>query len=294
MKTEKNILIAFLLNIFFSLFEFIGGFLTGSIAILSDSLHDFGDALSIGISYFLETKSKNQANDKYTYGYVKYSVLGSVITTIILILGSVFVMYESVKRIINPTVIHYNGMIIIAVFGVVVNFIAAYKTKDGGSLNQKAVNLHMLEDVFGWIVVLIGSVLMKFTNISIIDPILSLCVAVFIFVAALKNMNSALDIFLEKTPHDIDINDLRKHLLNIKGVKDVHHIHVRTIDGYNNFVTLHVVADKYNKKIKNDVREELKEHGINHSTIELEMTDEYCDSEICNMDNDGVKSHHHH
>ncbi len=292
MKTEKNILIAFLLNIAFSLFELIGGFLTGSIAIVSDSVHDFGDAISIGISYFLEKKSKKKANNKYTYGYVKYSVMGSIITTIILITGSLFVIYTSIKRVMHPIEIKYNGMILIAIFGVIVNFIAAYKTKEGDSLNQKAVNLHMLEDVLGWVIVLIGSILMKFTNISVIDPILSLGVAIFILIHAMLNMNSVLEIFLEKTPHDINTEELKKHLLTIKGVENIHHIHIRTIDGYNNFATLHAVVKKYESKIKEQIKEELKEHGISHSTIEIELENENCDDTTCRVDN--KKEHHHH
>ena len=133
MKTEKNILIAFILNLVFSIFEFIGGAITNSIAIMSDSIHDMGDAMSIGISYFLEKKSMKKPDDKYTYGYVRYSVIGSTITTIILILGSLFVIYNAIKRIINPVEINYDGMIIFAVVGVVVNFLAAYYTKDGDS-----------------------------------------------------------------------------------------------------------------------------------------------------------------
>lgn len=294
MKTEKNILIAFLLNVFFSLFELVGGFITGSIAILSDSLHDFGDALSIGVSYFLERKSKKEANQKYTYGYVRYSVLGSVITTIILIVGSIFVVFESIKRFINPVTVNYDGMLLIAIFGVVVNFVAAYYTKHGDSLNQKAVNLHMLEDVLGWIIVLIGSILMKFTNIFMIDSILSICVALFILFSAFKNMKSVLEIFLEKTPAGIDIDDLKKHLLSIKGVYNVHHIHVRTIDGFNNFATLHVVVNKYDKDIKRKIKEELCEHNIVHSTIELELKEEICDEEFCHVDNIKNGDHHHH
>lgn len=294
MKTEKNILIAFLLNITFSLFELIGGFLTGSIAIISDSVHDFGDAVSIGISYFLEKKSKKKTDSKYTYGYIKYSVMGSIITTIILITGSLFVIYTSIKRIIHPVDIKYNGMIIIAVFGVIVNFIAAYKTKEGDSLNQKAVNLHMLEDVLGWVIVLIGSVLMKFTDIKVIDPVLSISVAIFILVHAMHNMNSVLEIFLEKTPHNIDPEELKKHLLEIKGVENVHHIHIRTIDGYNNFATLHVVVKKYESKIKEQIKEELREHGISHSTIETELESENCDDTTCHVDSKKEHHHHHH
>ena len=116
MRTEKNILVAFVLNLLFSIFEFVGGIFTGSVAIISDAIHDIGDALSIGISYFLEKKSKKQPDDVYTYGYARYSVIGSVITTLILLFGSVMVIYNAILRIINPVPINYNGMILFAVF----------------------------------------------------------------------------------------------------------------------------------------------------------------------------------
>jgi len=195
MKSEKNILIAFILNMGFAIFEFIGGSITNSVAIISDSIHDMGDALSIGVSFFLERKSKKNPDDKYTYGYVRYSVIGSLITTCILLVGSILVIYNAIKRLFNPVIINYNGMIIFAVIGVIVNFIAAYYTKEGNSLNQKSVNLHMLEDVFGWFVVLIGAIIMRFTDISILDSILSILVALFILINALKNFKVILDLF---------------------------------------------------------------------------------------------------
>ena len=167
MKTDKNILIAFLLNLSFSIFEFFGGIFTGSVAISSDALHDLGDALSIGLSYILEKISKKKADKKYTYGYIKYSIIGSIITTTILLVGGVLVIYNSVIRIFNPMPINYNGMLIFALIGMIVNIVASYYTKDGDSLNQKSVNLHMLEDVLGWIVVLVASIIMKYTNIKI-------------------------------------------------------------------------------------------------------------------------------
>ncbi len=294
MKTEKNILIAFLLNISFSIIELIGGIFTGSIAILSDSLHDLGDALSIGVSYFLERKSKKKPDNKHTYGYIRYSVLGSIFTTMILLIGSIFVVYEAIKRMINPVEINYNGMIGFAIFGVVINAIATFVTREGDSLNQKSVNLHMLEDVLGWIVVLIGSILMKFTNITYIDSILSILVAVFIFINAFKNLLRIIDLFLEKTPNNIDLQELKEHLLEIEGVNDVHHVHVRSIDGYSNLATLHVIVEEYSHKIKEKIKEELKEHNICHSTIELELKDEKCADEECKVEHNSEGHHHHH
>ena len=294
MKTEKNILIAFLLNMIFSITEFIGGLLTGSIAITSDAVHDLGDALSIGISYFLEKKSKKKPDKNHTYGYIRYSVMGSIITTTLLLVGSIFVIYESIKRFINPVEINYNGMIIIAIFGVVINTIASYVTKDGDSLNQKSVNLHMLEDVLGWVVVLIGSILMKFTDILIIYSILSIGVAIFIFIHAFKNLKEILDIFLEVTPKNIDVDHIKKHILDVDGVIDVHHIHIRSMDGYNNYGTLHIVVKEYSEKVKRKVKEELEEHGVCHSTIELELENEKCDSNECKIEEREVHHHHHH
>lgn len=294
MKTERNILIAFLLNITFSIFELIGGALTGSIAILTDSLHDIGDALSIGISYFLEKKSKKKADNKHTYGYIRYSVAGSLITLVILLIGSAFVIYESVNRFFNPVSINYDGMIIFAIFGVIVNAIATFATKDGDSLNQKSVNIHMLEDVLGWIVVLIGSILMKFTDITYIDSLLSIAVAVFILANCAIQFKRIVDIFLEITPKDIDVEEIRKHLLKIDGVEDIHHIHVRSIDGYNNFATLHAVVKEYNPKIKEEIKEELAEHNIAHSTIEEELIDEDCFDKTCKIKPIKEEHHHHH
>lgn len=138
---------AFILNLSFSIFEFIGGALTNSVAIMSDSIHDMADAISIVISFFLEKRSKRKPDNKYTFGYVRYSVLASIITITILIIGFILVIYNSIERIINPVKINYDGMILLSVFGVIINFFAAYFTKDGDSLNQKSVNLHMLEDV---------------------------------------------------------------------------------------------------------------------------------------------------
>lgn len=294
MKTDKNILIAFILNLAFSILEFIGGAFTNSVAIISDSVHDMGEAMSIGVSYFLEKKSKKKPDEKHTYGYIRYSVLGSTITTVILLVGSILVIYNSILRIINPVEINYDGMIIFAIVGVIINFAAAYFTREGDSLNQKSVNLHMLEDVLGWVVVLIGAILMRIFDITYIDPILSICVAIFILVNAYKNFKSILDVFLEKTPNSIDISELKEHLNEIDEVIDVHHIHVWSMDGFTHFATMHVTAKENSKEVKDKIREELKEHGIGHVTIELESEDENCCSKNCVIEANTEGHHHHH
>lgn len=188
MKTERNILTAFILNLAFSVFEFFGGIFTGSVAIISDAIHDLGDAAIIGLSYFFEKKSKQEADEKHPEGYAHYSDIGGTITTVVLILGSLFVIINAIGRLFDPVEINYNGMIFFAIIGVCVNGGAAFVTREGDSFNQRAVNLHMLEDVLGWAVVLTGAIIMRFTDISIIDPIMSIGVALFIIINAVRNL----------------------------------------------------------------------------------------------------------
>ena len=296
MKSQKRILVAFLLNFGFSVFEFFGGIFTHSIAIFSDAIHDLGDSISIGASYFLEKKSNKQPDKKYNFGYARFSILGAVITTVILLIGSIMVAYSAIKRIIQPVAINYNGMIIFAVIGTVVNLCASIFTKGEHSLNQKAVNLHMLEDVLGWIVVLIGAIVMKFSNLLILDPIVSFGVAIFIFINACKTAKEILDLFLIKTPKGIDIEELKCHLTEIESVVDVHHIHLWSLDGQGVYATMHVVSDDCSLKVKQKIKQELKEHGIVHATLEFENTQENCEETICKVEpiQKLRYGHHHH
>ena len=185
MKNEKNILVAFLLNLFFSLFELIGGALTGSVAIISDSVHDLGDAVSIGVAYVLERRAVEEPDEKKRE---RYSLIGGVITSSVLIIGSLMTIFNAVRRFFVPAEINYDGMLIFAVVGVVVNSVAALVTHGGDNMNIRAVNLHMLEDVLGWAAVLIGAAVMKVTDFYYIDPILSIGVSLFIVISAVKNI----------------------------------------------------------------------------------------------------------
>lgn len=294
MKSKRNIFIAFILNLFFSIFELIGGFISGSVAISSDAVHDLGDAISIGLSYFLEKTSDKKPNAKFTYGYVRFSVLGGFITTLTLLISSGVIIYNAILRIIFPVSINYNGMLSFAVVGLIVNLTATYFTHGGKSINQKAVNLHMLEDVFGWLIVLIGAVIMRFTSLYVLDPILSIIVALFILINSGKNIKEIFDIFLIKTPKNIDVNEITHHVKSLKNVIDVHHVHVWTLDGQINCATLHVVITNYSENVKSQIKNELKEHGIMHITIEIETQSEDCKDTTCNIKMEHNSCHHHH
>ena len=268
-KTENNILIAFWLNLSFSILELFGGIASNSVAIISDAIHDFGDALSIGVSYMLEKKSKKPANDIYTFGYGRYSVLGGLITIAILFAGSLLVINRAVDRLINPVQVNHDGMIMFAVFGVITNYIAAYCTSGDDSVNQKAVNLHMLEDVLGWIVILIGGLLIKITDISIIDPILSICVAAFILIHTFEHTKEILDIILEKVPHGIKVEEVRASLLNIQEVSKIVDLHIWSINGQDHCAIIHVIGNGHRSEIKEKIKKEMAKYNIVHITTEI-------------------------
>lgn len=298
MKTQRNILIAFLLNLGFSVFELVGGIFTGSVAIISDALHDFGDAISIGASWYLERKSQKKPDAAYTYGYARFSVLGAAITNLILLVGSAVVVYNAVMRILHPVPLHSDGMIVMAVLGAAMNLLAAWFTHGGASLNEKAVNLHMLEDVLGWVVVLVGAIVIRFTNFTLIDPLMSIAVALFILTHALGGMKEVLDVFLEKTPEDVDPQEIEHHLLHIAHVIEVHHLHVWSLDGTSHCASVHVKARECDTvKLKAMIRAEFAENGISHVTVELEKEGESCRLQTCEPEKScrcGHNHHHHH
>ncbi len=295
MKTEKNILIAFILNLCFSIFEFVGGIVTGSVAIMSDSIHDFSDAISIGISYFLERKSKKEPDETHTFGYARYSVIGGGISTLILICGSIAMIFNAIGRLIYRIPVNYNGMILLAIIGVIVNFSAAFFTQDGDSLNQKAVNLHLLEDSLGWIAVLVAAIVMRYTELWWIDPFMSFVIATLILITAIKNLKGIMKILLEMTPPTIDVSNITKQIQKITEVIDVHHIHIWSMDGQNNFATMHVVTNENSYKIKEHIRMKLYECGVQHVTLELERIGETCPDKICSLEFGGLScSHCHH
>lgn len=299
-KTEKNIFIAFILNLSFAIFEIIGGILTNSISILSDALHDIGDSLSLGLSAFLEKKSKKSPNSIYTFGYLRFSVLGAFLTSSILVIGSIVILYTAIPKLFKPEVVNYDGMIIFAIVGIIVNGIASAKTSHGHTLNEKAVNLHMFEDVLSWGAVLTGSIVIKYTNWYIIDPIMSIAIAFYILFHVIKNFKEIANLFLVKSPEDYDENKLKQDLLKIPNVKDVHHIHAWSLNEANTYVTLHIALDKDLNStelisLKHEIKTVIK-HSANfhHITVEFDYIGECCNEQECKPINTNSHNKHHH
>lgn len=271
-NSEQNIITAFVLNLLFAVIELAGGLITNSVAILSDAIHDFGDSLSLGVAFYLQKISKKRGDDKYTYGYRRFSLLGSVFISVILLFGSLYMVKESVIRLFNPQEANAEGMMILSVLGIVVNGMAVFKLRKGKSHNERAVKLHMLEDVLGWVAVLFGSIVMKFTGISQIDPILSLLIAIWIIYNVYKNLKETLAIMLQHVPVDINISQLEKDLKEIEGILKIIDLHIWSIDGEKNISSVHAIAkDNIDQSlIKKEMREIFEKYSIEHSTIEFD------------------------
>lgn len=291
-KSTKNMLFAFLLNFLFSIIELVGGLLTNSIAIMSDAVHDLGDSVSIGAALFLEKKSEGKPDDNYTYGYARFSLIGALTTALVLTVGSIFVIYGAVNRLLSPEEVKHDGMLILAVLGIVINGLAALKTSHGHSINEKTLSLHMLEDLLGWLAVLIGSLIIKFTDWHFVDPILSLGIAVFILIHAVGHIKEVFAVFLEKAPCDTE--EIKSKCLEINGVLDIHHIHLWSLDGSSTLATLHaqIEKDADYEEIRHKLHHKLEHLGIHHATIEIEY--EKCENPECVIEHHHDCSHHHH
>lgn len=295
---KNNMLLAFVLNVSFTIIEIIGGILTNSISIISDAIHDFSDSISIGISIVLEKVSKKKPNKKYTYGYLRYSILGALINLCVLTIGTTIVIYNAIPRLLNTEVVNYKGMILLAILGVIVNGIGAFKTIKSSNLSEKVISLHLLEDVLTWAAVLVVSIVMNFTNLYILDPILSLCISGIILLNVFKNFKKVFDIFLEKVPLDIDIDKIKDEIVDNDKIIDLHHIHIWTMNGSNNYMTAHLKVNKSLNNdeilvIKKDVKHKLSHMNIGHVTLEIEVNEE-CDDNECNVEFDEDLLHHHH
>ncbi|MGL4411672.1 MAG: cation diffusion facilitator family transporter [Bacteroidales bacterium] len=272
---------AFFLNLIFSFIELIGGYLVNSVSILSDALHDFTDSVSLAIAWGLHKYSNKESDSIYTYGYKRFSLLSSIIISIFVLISSFFVIKESVFRIINPEPSNTVGMFLLSILGIVVNGIAVLKLKKGSSFNERAIMLHMLEDTLGWCAILIASIVMYFFDIPILDPILSIVIALWMIYNLFKNIRETSRVLFQRTPHNVDKSGLELKIGHIKGVLSIHDVHIWSLDGEKNILTLHLVMDKYyNLKelsaIKNEIRMISNQYNLEHVTIEFESSDEDC------------------
>jgi len=277
----KNLKLAFFLNLGFTIIEFIGGILTNSTAILADAIHDLGDSIALAQAWYFESLSEKKATVKYTYGYRRFTLLGAVISALILLLASFYVLNEAIPRIIEPEHSNAEGMVILAIFGVLVNGFAMLKLVKGKGANIQIVALHLLEDVLGWVAVLIVAIILLFEDIHVLDPILAVLITLYILANVVKQLKNMIPIFLQATPVEIDVTELEKQIGGIENVSSIHHLHVWSLDGNQAVLTVHLISenaltpDEYTA-LKNSFKRVVEEYGIFHSTLEIEWPNEIC------------------
>lgn len=277
----NNIKVAFFLNLSFTILEIIGGLWINSVAILSDALHDLGDSLSLGLAWYFEKVAKRGRDQHYTFGYKRFSLLGAVINSVVLLVGSIIILSEAIPRILHPEPVNATGMIGFAILGILVNGAAVLRLKKGESINERVVKLHLMEDVLGWVAVLVGGIVLYFFDVPIIDPLLSVAITVYVLFNVVRNLRQSMAIMLQATPHNLNPKEIEARVVQLPHIQSVHDLHVWTMDGTYNVLTLHAVVTpqlglQQTEEVKKRLRQAMAEIDIQHVTVEIESAEVVC------------------
>ena len=282
MKSSRNMTIAFLLNLSFAIIEFIFGLLFHSSAVLADAIHDTGDALAIGLSTLFEKISTRKEDRNYTLGYKRYSLLGALLTSVILLVGSTLVIVENIPKLFAPEKVNYDGMLVLGIVAIVVNTAASRVVSHGHSHNESILSLHFLEDILGWLAVVGVSIILRFTDWYFLDPLLSLVIAGFILSKALPKFWENIQIFLDHVPSDVDLSQLYREIAVLENVRAITQLNVWTTDGLEKYAMLHICLENPNLLAETQavLRQKLLAYGIAKVTIQtdesLQEHQEYC------------------
>lgn len=280
-QEQRNIATAFWLNFSFTLIELLGGWWTNSVAILADAVHDLGDSLAIGFAWLAAIVAAKGATQAYSYGYRRWSLLSALVTGVVLLLGSIWVLVLAVPRLFEPVLPHAPGMIALAVLGVLVNGAAVFKLKTGKTQNEQVLSWHLLEDVLGWAVVLIGAVLIYFTGWAFLDPLLSIGFTLFILLNVWRSLKKTIALFLQVAPDLTLRENIETSLRQLPFVSDLHHLHLWSLDGEQHVLTVHLrlLSDSDSTQLiayKQQIQQHLQPFNLTHTTVEFEMPTEAC------------------
>ena len=272
MTSKGAVWLVFLLNSVFAMIEFISGGIFHSSAVLADAVHDTGDALAIGLSALLESISNREEDSRYTLGYKRFSLLGALVTAVILMTGSMMVFLENISKLFHPQVVNSQGMLWIGVIAIVINVIASLIVEKGKTKNESILSLHFLEDTLGWLAVILMAIILRFTDWYILDPLLSLAISLFILSKAIPRFWSTLNIFLDAVPEGVDIQKIRSDLEQLDHIASVNQLNLWTMDGLEKNAIIHVCLEhvKHMEVCKESIRDLLKDCGFQNVTIEVD------------------------
>ena len=302
MKTKHAVWIAFFLNLSYAIVEFIAGGIFGSSAVLADSVHDLGDAIAIGISAFLESISNREEDSHYTLGYKRFSLLGAMVTAVILMTGSVLVILENITKLFHPQPVNDEGILWLGIIAVSINVLASLVIRKGQTKNESILSLHFLEDTLGWVAVILMAIVLRFTDWYILDPLLSLAISIFILSKAIPRFWSTLRIFLDAVPEGVDIKQVKNDLEQLDNVASINQLNLWTMDGLEKNAIVHVCLKRMEQMevCKEAIRASLKERGFQNVTIEVdEDLATHCAhkrniEELEASQSHGHDHHHHH
>jgi cobalt-zinc-cadmium efflux system protein len=280
-RSSQNIKVAFFLNITFTVLEIAGGLWTNSMAILSDALHDLGDTFSLSLAWLFEKTSRRREDARYTFGYRRFSLLGALVNSLLLLAGSALIVSRALPRLIHPQPANAPGMLVFALVGIAVNGAAALRLRRGETLNEKMVSWHLLEDVLGWAAVLVVGVVLLFADVPRLDPLLSLGITVYVVVNVLRNTRKTLRVLLQSVPENIDMEKVRAAIIAPPQVRSLHHVHAWSLDGLNHVLSAHVVVDDTAGReeiiaLKKDIKARICALSFAHVTLEVEYESEFC------------------
>lgn len=272
MKTKHTVWLAFFLNLSYAIVEFIAGGIFGSSAVLADSVHDLGDAIAIGVSAFLETISNREEDSHYTLGYKRFSLLGALVTAVILMTGSVLVILENITKLFHPQPVNDEGILWLGIIAVSINVLASLVVRKGKTKNESILSLHFLEDTLGWLAVILMAIVLRFTDWYILDPLLSLVISFFILSKAIPRFWSTLKIFLDAVPEGVDIKQVKSDLEQLDHVASINQLNLWTMDGLEKNAIVHVCLKKveHMEVCKESIRTLLKDFGFQNITIEVD------------------------
>ena len=272
MSSKRAIWLAFFLNLSYALVEFIAGGVFGSSAVFADSVHDLGDAIAIGISALLETISNREEDRQYTLGYKRFSLLGALVTAVILMIGSVLVILENITKIVHPQPVNDEGILWLGIIAVTINVLASLVVRKGKTKNESILSLHFLEDTLGWLAVILMAIILRFTDWYILDPLLSLVISIFILSKAIPRFWSTLKIFLDAVPEGVDIQQVKSDLEQLEHVASINQLNLWTMDGLEKNAIVHVCLKEVEQMelCKQSIRSKLKDCGFQNITIEVD------------------------
>lgn len=269
----SNILVAFFINLTFTIVSLIGGWLTNSMAIISDSIHDLGCTLSIALAWVFERIAGRRPTRIFTFGYQRFTLLGAFVNAFILLSGSSIVLYESIERLRHPEAVNAEGMLWFAILAILFKGLAVWRTWKGSNVNQRMVSLHLLGDCLGWVAVLLASVVLLFVEVPLLDTILSICISIYILYNVVRNLIVAFRIVLEGVPASINYEELKKELEVLDYISSIKDFRVWSMDNERHIAEISLTTPLNDlqsvEQLKVAIRKTLENHHIVWSTIEV-------------------------